>query len=58
MQEPRGDDDEDWVQEYQRWEEMQSAVKTLNALEQAIVDICDIGTVQAIQARKKVVLKK
>jgi hypothetical protein len=30
----------------------------LNALETAIVDICDIDTVHAIQARKKVILKR
>ena len=30
----------------------------LNALEQAIVDICDIDTVHAIQERKKVIQKK
>lgn len=33
-------------------------VNTLNALEKAIVDICDIDTVHAIQAQKKVMLKR
>jgi deoxyadenosine/deoxycytidine kinase len=32
-----------------------AAIDKLNALEQAIVDICDIDTVHAIQARKKVI---
>lgn len=35
-----------------------SIVDELNALEKAIVEICDIDTVHAIQARKKVLMKK
>jgi hypothetical protein len=35
-----------------------AAIDNLNALEQAIVDICDIDTVHAIQARKKVLLRR
>ena len=33
-------------------------IDELNALETAIVDICDIGTVHAIQDRKKVIMKR
>jgi hypothetical protein len=33
-------------------------VDELNALEQAIVDICDMDTVHVIQARKEVILKR
>lgn len=35
-----------------------SIIEDLNALEQAIVDICDIETVHAIQERKRMLLKK
>ena len=35
-----------------------SIIEDLNALEQAIVEICDTDTVHAIQARKKVIQKK
>lgn len=38
--------------------EMRDAMDELNALKQAIVNICDIDTVHAIQARKKVLMKK
>jgi hypothetical protein len=33
-------------------------IADLDALEQAIVEICNINTVHAIQARKKVILKR
>jgi hypothetical protein len=33
-------------------------VDELNALEQAIVEICDVDTVRAIHARKEVLVKK
>jgi hypothetical protein len=33
-------------------------VDELNALEQAIVDMCDIDTVHAIHARKEMIQKK
>lgn len=31
---------------------------TLDALEQAIVDVCDIETVHTIQERKRMILKR
>jgi hypothetical protein len=35
-----------------------AVIAELNALEQAIVDICGIDTVHAIQNRKKVIMKR
>lgn len=39
-------------------DEYNSLLDDLNALEQAIVDICDIDTVHMIQERKKEILKR
>jgi hypothetical protein len=38
--------------------DLDKVLDNLNALEQAIVDICDIETVHAIQERKRMILKK
>lgn len=38
--------------------DIEKVLDNLNALEQAIVEICDTDTVHAIQARKKVIMKK
>ena len=39
-------------------EEYDSVIDDLNALEQAIVDMCDMDTVHAIQERKRMIRKR